>query len=322
MSHHYYPIFSIGFLRALVIHMRPYLLFVSGVAGLTGMAIVDGDAIPMTEFLMAFIPFFLGYGFGQALTDCFQVDTDAISSPYRPLVKKEISPKSLGFVSATSLILISISVIYLNYYNIIWGGLSILGLATYTYFKKNYWFTGPFYNAWIVMLLPVMGYMAISGCDLKALLNREMILVGTVTFFSYANFVLMGYLKDISADRQTNYKTFPVVFGWDKTVWVGDVFVLASILPAYLIIGYDDLVAGIVFIVASALAIAGQLFAHFTREKVESNAAFPIASTVRSFILWHLAIVLHFQPGWLVFSAFFYVFYELVLYFRPSKAQI
>jgi len=33
-------------------------------------------------------------------------------------------------------------------------------------------------------------------------------------FFGYANFVVMGYFKDISADRATGYRTFPVTFGW------------------------------------------------------------------------------------------------------------
>ena len=96
---YYSPVSSLKFWKALVIHLRPYLLFVSGAAGLAGMAIVPVETIRLPVFLMAFIPFFLGYGFGQALTDCFQVDTDSISAPYRPLSKKEISPRSLGTVS-------------------------------------------------------------------------------------------------------------------------------------------------------------------------------------------------------------------------------
>ena len=132
-----YPVHSLRFYKSLLVHMRPYLLFVSGVAGIAGMAITDMDKVPFGIFLMAFIPFFLGYGFGQALTDCFQVDTDSISAPYRPLVKGEVTPKAIGIVSLTGLILISITIIYLNPYNILWCILTITGLATYTYFKKN-----------------------------------------------------------------------------------------------------------------------------------------------------------------------------------------
>jgi 4-hydroxybenzoate polyprenyltransferase len=147
----YYPFYSIKFWKAYFIHMRPYLLFVSGVAGLAGMALAQEQGLSLIKFLMAFVPFFLAYGFGQALTDCFQIDTDTISSPYRPLVKKEVTPLSVGMVSLIGLVLISFSLIYLNPYNIIWGAMSIAGLATYTFFKKNYWFAGPFYNGWTLL---------------------------------------------------------------------------------------------------------------------------------------------------------------------------
>lgn len=318
----FYPVYSSKFWRAYLIHMRPYLLFVSGAAGLAGMAISPNQEVDIIIFLLAFIPFFLGYGFGQALTDCFQIDTDSISAPYRPLVKGEVSPRMVGAVSLAGLLLISISLIYLNLWNILWGGMSIMGLATYTYFKKRFWFAGPPYNGWIVMLLPVMGFMAFSGTGLSELMNKNLLLLAILTLFSYANFVLIGYLKDISADKATNYRVFPVVFGWDKTVMVGDINVLVSIIACYWLIGYQDPYAFSVFIFASAISISGQLYGHFTKNKSEHNATFPISATVRSFILWHLAVTIYFRPDWLLFSIIFYLCYEIVLFTRPQKEQI
>jgi len=318
----FFPVYSLKFWRAYVIHMRPYLLFVSGVAGLSGMAISPNQHTDVLTFAFAFIPLFLGYGFGQALTDCFQIDTDSISARYRPLVKKEVSPKQVGIVSVTGLVLISISLIYLNLYNLLWGILVITGLATYTYFKRNFWFAGPAYNGWIVMLLPVLGFMAMSDVGLRDLMNKDLLYVAILTLFSYANFVLIGYLKDISADKATNYRTFPVVFGWNKTILVGDLNVLVSIIACYLLTGYDDLFSFLIFLIASFIAVSGQLFGHLTRDKQEKNATFPISATVRSFILWHLAVTVHFRPGWLLFSGLFYLCYELVLYTRPEKGQI
>lgn len=318
----YYSVYSWRFWRAFLIHMRPYLLFVSGIAGLSGMAVSNEQIIRPAVFLMAFIPFFLGYGFGQALTDCFQIDTDTISAPYRPLVRKQVSPKSVGIVSITGLLLISISVIYLNYYNAIWGLLSVAGLATYTYFKKNFWFAGPFYNGWIVMLLPVMGYMAVTGGDLRSLLNRDMLLQALLTLFSYANFVLIGYLKDISADKATQYKTFPVVFGWSKTIFAGDIFVALSTIACFMLIGYSISFSFLFFLIASVVSFAGQLFGHLTKEKTETNTSMPISATVRSFILWHIAVILHFHPSWLFFLVIFYLCFEVSLYLRPERMQI
>ncbi len=289
---------------------------------MAGVAISPEPEISITTFVLAFIPFFLGYGFGQALTDCFQIDTDSISAKYRPLVKKEVSPRQVGIISLTGLMLISISLIYLNIYNLLWGTLVIAGLASYTYFKKKFWIAGPPYNGWIVMLLPVLGFMAASGGGFQELVNKNLFLVAVMTLFSYANFVLIGYLKDISADRATGYRTFPVVFGWDKTILAGDINVLVSIACCALLVGFSDPVAFGIWILASLIALSGQLYGHLTKDKTESNSTYPISATVRSFILWHMAVALHFRPGWLAFLVIYYVCYELVLYTRPAKEQI
>ncbi|MBN1822060.1 MAG: UbiA family prenyltransferase [Prolixibacteraceae bacterium] len=321
-NNHYYPVFSLGFVKALVIHMRPYLLFVSGAAGLAGMAMGWMEENTTIKFVLLFLPFFLGYGFGQALTDCFQVDTDSISASYRPLVKGEISPKALGSVSLAGLVLIGIPVIIYNPLNLVFCILSVAGLATYTYFKKNFWFAGPFYNGWIVMLLPVMGFLGSGGQSFKQLLASGVLLAFLMTLFSYANFVLIGYLKDISADKQTGYKTFPVKFGWDKSVWIGDIFVIVAAVSGFSILSVENIPALVIFIFATVVAVSGQLFAHFTKNKSEKNASYSIATTVRAFLLWHISLVVNFQPGWIWFCLIFYLFFELVLYFRPEKNQI
>lgn len=318
----YYPVCSFRFWRAYLIHMRVYLLFVSGICGLAGMAVAPVIQIDPKTFLMTFIPLFLAYGFGQALTDCFQTDTDSISAPYRPLCRKEISQSSVMVVSITGLIILVSSLICLNTYNIVWGLLSITGLATYTFFKKRYWVAGPFYNGWIVMLLPVIGFMSVTGKGMQSILNRELIVLALLSLFSYANFVLIGYLKDISADRATGYRTFPVVFGWNKTVVAGDLYVAASIILCYLLTGHSDITSFLLLLAGSVIAISGQLFGHLTKNKTEANSSYPVISTVRSLILWHAAVTVHYRPGWIVFQAIFYLLFELTLRFRPKKEQI
>jgi len=98
----HYPLFSSEFIRAYLVTMRPYLLFVSGVTGLTGIALSGNSDILKLSLL--FIAAFLSYGFGQALTDCFQVDTDSISSPYRPLTQGKINKTQVLSISLTGLI--------------------------------------------------------------------------------------------------------------------------------------------------------------------------------------------------------------------------
>lgn len=317
-----FAVYSPAFWSAYWIHMRPYLLFISGVAGLAGMA-MNWDQEPQADWrMLVFAFFFLGYGLGQALTDCFQTDTDKISAPYRPLSQDLVTPLSVGLVSLVGLILGGIVLIWANVWNLPFAVLSVFGLATYSFFK-HYWFAGPFYNAWIVMLLPVMGYLSLSDADLRDLLHQpaEFYYILGLSFFAYANFVLMGYLKDISADRETGYRTFPVVFGWNATVWVGDIFAVLGVLFVSLALP-ASWGSYLLFVAGCIVAVAGQLYAHLSPDKTEANAAFPITATVRSFVLWHLALLPGQWESGIWFAFLYYIAFEVVLWRRPEKSQI
>lgn len=313
-----YPVYSPLFWASYVVQMRPYLLFVSGIAGISGIAMSGDNFHTSWKPVVASLLFFFAYGFGQALTDCFQTDTDKLSAPYRPLSKDSISVNN---VLGVSLFFLSITGLLLYIMNPVSFWLSIIavgGLATYSYVKKKFGIAGPFYNAWIVALLPLMGFFACSATDSFSSSNIVYLLI---SFFSYANFVLIGYLKDIEADRTTGYKTFPVVLGWEKTILAGDVFALITLLASWTqpALSTAEL---IVRIFASVIIITGQINAHFTKEKNEIGAIFPIIATVRGFILIHVSIILHFQPGWLIFLVIFYCLFELALYKRPCRYQV
>jgi 4-hydroxybenzoate polyprenyltransferase len=266
------------------------------------------------------LPLFLGYGFGQALTDCFQMDTDRISAPYRPLSQGIVSAKQVGAVSLSGLILGVGILVFLNPWNLLLGALSILGLATYTFFKRRYWFAGPPWNGWIVALLPLMGYISMLQTGLQEHVERLLPVVA-LSFFAYTNFVLMGYLKDISADERTGYRTFPVVWGWNATVWAGDILVMLSAALAAALT-FSGAWPKVLWGIATVIAIAGQIYSHLTEDKSEANAAGPIATTVRAFILWHLAVVLNYREDWWLGLLIFYLLFEWALWRRPEHGQI
>jgi len=314
-------IYSPGFWKYYLVQMRPYLFFVSGIAGLSGLALNPHFKMNTVSSLFIFLAFFFSYGFGQALTDCFQTDTDKISAPYRPLSKGILSIKNVKYVSIIGLILVTSILIFNNMYNMLFCTLSIIGLWSYSYFKRNYWFAGPFYNAWIVALLVIMGYLAGSGTPISLQMNPDILIVLSITFFSYANFVLIGYLKDITADKQTGYKTFPVVFGWNKTIWIGDIILLVCAFFYFQYFPYS--LSGAIFgVMALVFGISGQLYAHLTRTKSEENGAFSILCTVRSFLLWHAGIISSFHNSLIIFCIVFYLLFEIIVYFRPMNAQI
>jgi 4-hydroxybenzoate polyprenyltransferase len=57
-------------------------------------------------------------------------------------------------VSITGLALSGILLLSFHWLSFLGSLAAVFGLATYSFVKKQYWFGGPFYNGWIVALLP------------------------------------------------------------------------------------------------------------------------------------------------------------------------
>jgi 4-hydroxybenzoate polyprenyltransferase len=259
------------------------------------------------------------------LTDCFQTDTDSISSPYRPLVQGLITkPQVLG-VSLAGLLGCCAVLFAFNPFTLFLGLLSVFGLATYTYFKRRWW-AGPFYNAWIVALIPVIAVLATGTFQFEAMLHPPFRLVLFSVFFGYANFVLMGYFKDLSADRATGYKTLPVVFGWQVAAAVSDLFGLLTIFFSGWLL-YENRVVSLppwqsllFWIPGTALILASQWTIH--RIRVEASTPGPIANIVRGYILIHLGLSCAFIAALLPWGVLFYGLFEWTLQSRPEPKQI
>jgi len=321
----YFSISSLDFWKAFLITMRPYLIFVSGAAGLVGLAFIESSHPART--ILAFFPLFVSYGLGQALTDCFQTDTDAISSPYRPLVQGTLSKKQVLVVSFSGLMLCILILAYLNPLILVPGIAAVLGLLGYTFFKKRWW-AGPFWNSWIVALLPIMGrmierktYFAYVSPITEYPTHLFLFAVAAI-FFGYGNFVVMGYLKDITADRTTGYRTFPVVFGWRATAVFSDILALAAAIFTGCVLyrAHSNLFSISVFLMGLAVNLSAQVKIHRTRD--EAKAYGPISNVVRVFILYALAIVVALKPDWLAFLVVFYLAFEAALKYRPEKTQV
>ena len=319
-----YKALSFNFIKAYIITMRPYLMFVSGITGIVGLAGNTEQNILKTALII--FASFLSYGFGQALTDCFQIDTDSISSPYRPLTQGIVSKNHFLALSIFGLIFcISVFVIH-NPINLFLGVAAGLGLATYTYFKRKFW-AGPFYNAWIVGVLCLMAWLS-SGDEFKSI-NTDFCLVLISIFFGYANFVLSGYFKDIEADRVTGYNTLPVKYGRKAAAYVSDAFAFLMIFFGLLVVIeetqrinttlYSN--PALIFIFTSlVLTIIGQIFLHKVKTDEEAHPA--IALVVHSYILQFSGLTLLRKPEWLYFLIVFYIGFNVVMKLRPVKNQI
>jgi len=316
-----FPVWSPGFIRAYVVTMRPYLLFVSGAAGLVGLSFIPDPAVG--RVILAFVPLLVSYGLGQALTDCFQIDTDSVSAPYRPLVRGVVTRRQVLTVSLVGLTAVVLVLAYLNPTILVLGFAAVVGLLTYTYFKRTWW-GGPPWNAWIVAILPIMGRLGDRQyrLTLPGEEGATFIFAVLAVFFGYMNFVVMGYFKDISADRETGYRTFPVVFGWRPAAVYGDVTAAAAAVFAGLVLALvgANVWSFIMYLAGVALHAHAQIAMHRTRDERETGG--PIASGVRALVLYCLAMVATSKPEWTPFLLAFYALFELVLRMRPERGQV
>jgi 4-hydroxybenzoate polyprenyltransferase len=321
-----YPFFSFRFLKAYIITMRPYLMFVSGATTIAGISFAT--ELEISKATLIFFAGFLSYGFGQALTDCFQIDTDSISSPYRPLTQGVVNRNYFLIISSIGLLFCISVFAYFNPVNIGLGTLAGFGLATYTDFKRKWW-AGPFYNAWIVLVLFVMSYLAGIGKIAFDAANPVFVIAVITVFFGYANFVLTGYFKDISADRVTNYNTLPVKYGSKISAIVSDIFgVIVSfsvfaliILSSLDSIPFKNLISASIFIYSGiGMLIACQICLH--NIKSDNKAYRAITPCVHSYILVLAGLSVLNKPDWFVGLSLFYLFYLFTLKLRPAKDQI
>ena len=305
--------------------MRPYLLFVSAITGIAGMSLTT--TVSPLLLIFVFVASFFAYGFGQALTDCFQTDTDAISAPYRPLVSGAVSRRPILLMSITGLCLCAGVFAYREPWNLALGALAGIGLTTYTPLKRRWW-GGPWYNAWIVVVLCFMAFLAATS-NHESQLPASFLPMLTTVFFGYANFVLSGYFKDVEADSKTGYETLPVVFGRSVAAFASDVlaigFLVAASWTAATALHVGPLrsshLRSLLFGIPGVFHIlAGQLQLH--RNRCDAEAFRPILHVVRSYLLILSALAVLLRPDWIVFLTFHYCAFSIVLARRPEVTQI
>ena len=319
-----YKIFSLRFIIAYLITMRPYLMFVSGITGIVGMSFSDNLAF--ISGLIIFQVTFLSYGFGQALTDCFQIDTDSISSPYRPLTQGYVSRKHFLVLSCVGLIYcVAILSVY-NSINLFLGIIAGLGLATYTIFKRKWW-AGPFYNSWIVSVLFLMSLFASTTISFYEI-NLTIGLTLVAVFFGYSNFVLVGYYKDIEADEQTGYNTLPVVFGRKTSAMISNVFasfaVFATIKLFFITAAQTEFIQLIPAAAFLITAVISTLYTQWQLRQVmyDEEAYKAVSPSVHSYLLTLSSITTMNKPSWSIFALLFYMAFIAVMKLRPTKTQI
>ncbi len=287
-------------LRPWLVQLRPYLMFVSGAAGAAGLSL--GPGTRPAVLVAAGLAFFLSYGFGQVLTDCFQTDTDALSAPERPLSAGRLDRRLALAGSLLGLAACGATFVLLEPRTLPLVVGAIAGLALYTPLKRRWW-AGPPWNALVVALLVPIGWACAGGLRASGPWPPALATATGAAFFAYADFVLVGYFKDVEADRATGYRTLPVAFGRRRAGAVahllpvpGLVAGLVAILSVRPEFPTGAPVAAILWTVALLAALVGHL--RLGRVRSDARAHRAIVPVLGSFVFLMAAIAAAARPGW------------------------
>jgi 4-hydroxybenzoate polyprenyltransferase len=305
-------------LRSLWVTGRPYLMFVSGAAALPGLALARA---PITRVVPAFVVLFLSYGLGQALTDVFQTDTDALSAPERPLVQGTIDKRTVLIASLGGLTACAAVIVLLSPAAALPAAMAIVMLATYTPLKRRWW-GGPPWNSAVVALLPLLGRMAGGAGLAEALADGAVRAAMVSSFGTYAVFVLLGYLKDVEADRATHYNTVAVRFGRRAAVvWSAAFATLGLAASGWLVQPRLTVSAGTALWSVGAVVLVG---AHVLAwRSTTDNDAWPgIQASVHGFVAIHLGEAAAIEPRWTLVAWILFGASIVAMVRRPVRRQV
>lgn len=309
------PAFWRGYLHT----ARPYLLAVSGAAGLVGVAARGASGVG--PWLVAGA-LFLTYGFGQALTDVFQTDTDALSAPDRPLVRGEIARRDVLAVSIVGLAGCSIAVGAVNPWALGPAVVAVALLASYSAAKRRWW-AGPPWNSAAVAMLPLIGWMSGGGTLADALGTARVRWLMAAVALTYGVFVLVGYLKDVEADAATGYRTFAVRFGRRAAVGFSALWAAGGVACLWPGVPWDlsESPLGAAWAAIGAVALLG---GHGVAWAVTRDAdAHPaVELSVLAFVTLHLGVAAAFMPSLGTWVGALVLLTLLGLRLRPTRTQV
>lgn len=293
-------------------------MFVSGAAALVGLAL--GHA-PIAHVVPAFVVLFLSYGLGQALTDVFQTDTDALSAPERPLVQGKIDKRTVLIASLGGLTACATVIVWLSPAAALPAAIAILMLATYTPMKRRWW-AGPPWNSAVVALLPLMGRMAAGTGLAHALADGPIRAAMVSSFGTYAVFVLLGYLKDVEADRATHYNTVAVRFGRRVTVVGSAAFATLGLAASVWLVQPSLTVSAgtALWSFGVVLLIGAHVLAW--RSTTDYDAWPGIQASVHGFVALHLGEAALIKPRWTLVAWILFGASIVAMFQRPVRRQV
>lgn len=309
----------LNFTKAYIKSMRLYYSFVTGIAGLIGIALyqylankggIFGNSegmlsietpTPLPKLLVILMILFLSWGINQIYNDFLGLKEDRINAPDRPMVSGELNPK-FALLLSTVLMLFAFIVtwVYLEesaIYPLIIG----VALNVVYEYSKGYGVWANIVFGLMISMCTVYGFLACGKS------NFSMFSISHIFFIVYISLIngLMTYytyFKDYIGDKAAGKKTLIVRLGLEKSQKLSVVF---SFLPPaiFLIFNYGfnvwDFQLNGIFVLLGILAAGLQIwtgFLYYTNPK-GSMTYFALAMNFRACTCIESAIISIFNPA-------------------------
>ena len=194
--------------------MRPYLFFISGMAGCMGVAFC-GEKISIWRAVIVLFVVFVGWGVNQVINDLLGLNEDRINAPHRPLVTGSLPISSAVILSVLFFILGAGITLVLNAQALVLYFLAFALNIVYEYSKRV-----PFLGNIIfgLLLTPCLYYgaMCLNGKGIEIIADSKLAVLALGIVLINITVAFYTYFKDYLGDRETGTKTIVVKFSPQK----------------------------------------------------------------------------------------------------------
>ena len=188
--------------------MRPYLFFISGMAGCVGI-VFSGATASIGRIISVLSVVFFGWGVNQVINDLLGLKEDRINAPHRPLVTGMLPVKAAILFSAFLFVIGGFVTYMLNTQALIPYFLVFILNIIYEYSKRIPLLGNIVFG---LLLVPCLYYgaMCINAKGLEILWDKKLLLLAIAIALMNMTVAFYTYYKDFLGDKIIGKKTIIV----------------------------------------------------------------------------------------------------------------
>ena len=221
-----YNFFSKAVIFAYVKSMRPYLFFLSGMAGWLGVLFSGAtSSVGRTTVVLSVV--FIGWGVNQVINDLLGLKEDKINAPHRPLITGELPIKQAVIFSIFFFVLGGLITFLLNPKALVLFILVFVLNIVYEYSKGVPILGNVIFG---VLLAPCVYYgaMCVNNKGLEILFDGRLTFIAIAVVLINSTVAFFTYFKDFAGDKTAGKKTIVVCLTPEKAKYLN---FFMSLLP-------------------------------------------------------------------------------------------